>query len=146
MKVKVAILNSGESDITGYVYPPELLKKAVEKFNKRHKDIPAFGCIYDDVEGVGIPDYRISHRIDEVKFTEHGLEAEITILDTPYGKIVKALIELSLDPDTDLSVGFTPSMTGTVNSDNVVDDITLYSIHVSKNATPVTLVDDKSLD
>lgn len=122
IKITGQVLASGESPITGRIYLEEDLKRMVEEFNA--SKYPHFGEVMP-TEGY-TADYatvnmdKVSHTVDRLWFEDGAIMAEMSVLGTPQGDILREAL------DSESIFGeFKPSpiMTGTVEDGVVVDPI-----------------------
>ena len=74
----------------GRIYPMEIMKKEVERYTK--ENIRAYGELgHPDSPTINLD--RVSHMIKELKLEGNNYVGKAKIMDTPYGKIVKSLID-----------------------------------------------------
>ena len=77
----------------GRIYPMETLTKEVNRYNKEFvEEKRAFGEL-GHPDGPTVNLERVSHMITELKPEGKNFIGEAKIMDTPYGKIVKNLID-----------------------------------------------------
>ena len=77
----------------GRVYPKELLQKEVKRYEQKYiKQNRAFGEL-GHPDGPTVNLERVSHMIQELKENGNNFVGRAKIMDTPYGKIVKNLID-----------------------------------------------------
>ena len=77
----------------GRIYPHNILMKEVDRYNKEYVDKNrAFGEL-GHPEGPTINLERVSHMIKELKPDGNNIIGKAKIMDTPYGNIVKNLID-----------------------------------------------------
>ena len=77
----------------GRVYPKEILEKEVKRYEKNYiKQSRAFGEL-GHPDGPTVNLERVSHMITELKQDGNNFHGRAKIMDTPYGKIVKNLID-----------------------------------------------------
>jgi hypothetical protein len=77
----------------GRVYPMEIMKKEVERYTKENiEKNRAYGELgHPDSPTINLD--RVSHMIKELKLEGNNYVGKAKIMDTPYGKIVKSLID-----------------------------------------------------
>jgi len=77
----------------GRVYPMEIMKKEVERYTKESiEKNRAYGELgHPDSPTINLD--RVSHMIKELKLDGNNYIGKAKIMDTPYGKIVKSLID-----------------------------------------------------
>jgi hypothetical protein len=132
-----SVLDSGLSPISNRVYREEDLKRMVAEFNAG--DMPHFGEMMatgSDNYGTTVNMDRISHKVERVWFEDGSIMAEMKVLGTPHGDILREIITKGAMEGVS-SVGFkpTPVMTGTletIDEDLTVIDPTLIRV----DATP----------
>ena len=77
----------------GRMYPKGVLMKEVKRYNTEYVDKNrAFGAL-GHPDGPGINLERVSHMITELKEDGNNVMGKAKIMDTPYGQIVKNLID-----------------------------------------------------
>ena len=119
-----------KSSIHGGVYTKESVKKAFDKFRKKVSEGEAYGCLetrhFPVVEATGYsPVEYISHQIKSVEMTDEGILAEIKVLNTKEGDLVKQL----MDHDIALYGGI--SGLGMLGEDGFMELHTLNAIHLT---------------
>ena len=107
LKVTLNIKNKNER-----IYTTEEFEKHIDEYMSKEF---RFGTFLISMKDDDIPIEYISHSIDNLYIKNTNLIVEITILDTPYGKILNELYE----NDTYFSVS--PCSYGTTNPDNYVE-------------------------
>ncbi len=77
----------------GRIYPMEIMKKEVERYTKENIDKNrAYGELgHPDSPTINLD--RVSHMIKGLKLEGNNFVGKAKIMDTPYGKIVKSLID-----------------------------------------------------
>ena len=92
-KIKGIFMQADVKNRNGRVYPMEILEKEVSKYNKKFvNEKRAFGEL-GHPEGPTVNLERVSHMITSLKPEGKNFIGEAKIMDTPYGKIVKNLID-----------------------------------------------------
>ena len=86
---------------------------------------PKFGTFMDLAESGSIDISKISHSIDDIWVKDEKLIGKITILDTPYGKILQKLY------DSDEYFSVRPMSLGSVNSDCFVTINELITFNIA---------------
>ena len=77
----------------GRVYPQQILEREVKRYNEKYIDQNrAFGEL-GHPQGPTVNLDRASHMIEELEEVDNNFMGRAKILDTPYGKIVKNLID-----------------------------------------------------
>ena len=77
----------------GRIYPKEILQKEVKRYGKSFIESKrAFGEL-GHPDGPTVNLERVSHMIEELVEVDNNFMGRAKILDTPYGKIVKSLID-----------------------------------------------------
>jgi len=92
-KIKGVFLQSDLKNRNGRVYPKEILQKEVTRYNKEFINRNrAFGEL-GHPDGPTVNLERVSHMIKRLYPEGNNFIGEAKIMDTPYGKIVKGLID-----------------------------------------------------
>ena len=92
-KIKGVFLQSNIKNRNGRVYPKEILMKEVTRYNKEFiNKNRAFGEL-GHPDGPTVNLERVSHMITKLHSDGNNFIGEAKIMDTPYGKIVKSLID-----------------------------------------------------
>ena len=92
-KIKGVFMQSDVKNRNGRIYPQQILAKEVAKYNKNFiKEKRAFGEL-GHPDGPTVNLERVSHMIEELEEVDNNFMGRAKILDTPYGKIVKNLID-----------------------------------------------------
>ncbi len=92
-KIRGIFMQADIKNRNGRVYPMEILKNEVGKYNKNFiKDKRAFGEL-GHPEGPTVNLERVSHMITELHPDGKNFIGEAKIMDTPMGKIVKNLMD-----------------------------------------------------
>ena len=77
----------------GRIYPREILQKEAKRYNTEFiQNKRAFGELWHP-DGPTVNLERVSHMIEELQEVDQNFMGRAKILDTPYGKIVKNLID-----------------------------------------------------
>lgn len=91
--IKGVFMQAEQKNRNGRVYPKAILKNQVDKYIKDYVDQNrAFGEL-GHPDGPIVNLERVSHMIKELKEDGNNYIGKAKIMDTPYGKIVKNLIE-----------------------------------------------------
>ena len=86
-------MQSDTKNRNGRIYPREILQKEAKRYNTEFiQKKRAFGEL-GHPDGPTVNLERVSHMIDELQEVEQNFMGRAKILDTPYGKIVKNLID-----------------------------------------------------
>ena len=92
-KIKGIFLQADIKNRNGRVYPMEVLEKEVTRYNKKFiNEKRAYGEL-GHPEGPTVNLERVSHMITKLTPDGKNFMGEAKIMDTPYGKIVKNLID-----------------------------------------------------
>ena len=92
-KIKGVFLQSDIKNRNGRIYENDILQKEVNRYSKEFIDKKrAFGEL-GHPDGPVVNLERVSHMITELKPEGKNFIGEAKIMDTPYGKIVKGLID-----------------------------------------------------
>ena len=92
-KIKGIFLQSNIKNRNGRIYPKEVLDKEVTRYNKEFINKKrAFGEL-GHPDGPTVNLERVSHMITSLKPEGKNFIGEAKVMDTPYGKIVKNLID-----------------------------------------------------
>jgi len=90
MKITQTIAQAGTPNKNGRIYPKEVLQKAIDDF----KEGEMFGRIGMQGDTLPVAFSEVSHIIDSLKLTgDDNFEAEITVLDTPNGKLLSEMMK-----------------------------------------------------
>ena len=92
-KIRGIFMQADMKNRNGRIYPMETLTKEVNRYNKQFvEEKRAFGEL-GHPDGPTVNLERVSHMITELKPEGKNFIGEAKIMDTPYGKIVKNLID-----------------------------------------------------
>jgi len=92
-KIRGIFLQSNVKNRNGRVYPKEILEKEVNRYNREFINKKrAFGEL-GHPDGPTVNLERLSHMITKLSPDGNNFVGEAKIMDTPYGKIVKGLID-----------------------------------------------------
>ena len=92
-KLKVSFYNLNIKNRNGRIYENDILTKEVDRYSKEFIDKKrAFGEL-GHPDGPTVNLERVSHMITSLKPEGKNFIGEAKIMDTPYGKIVKGLID-----------------------------------------------------
>ncbi len=92
-KIRGVFMQADMKNRNGRIYPMETLTKEVNRYNKEFvEEKRAFGEL-GHPDGPTVNLERVSHMITELKPEGKNFIGEAKIMDTPYGKIVKNLID-----------------------------------------------------
>ena len=92
-KIKGVFLQSDIKNRNGRVYPKQIMMKEVNRYQKEFVDKKrAFGEL-GHPDGPTVNLERVSHMITDLKQEGSNFIGEAKIMNTPYGKIVKGLID-----------------------------------------------------
>ena len=91
--IKGVFLQAEQKNRNGRVYPMETMQKEVARYNKQYVQTSrAFGEL-GHPDGPTINLERVSHLIKEISQDGNNFMGKAKVMDTPYGKIVKNLID-----------------------------------------------------
>lgn len=91
--IKGIFMQAEQKNRNGRIYPKEILANEVKKYTKNYiKSNRAFGEL-GHPDGPVVNLERVSHMIKELKEDGDNWVGKAKVLDTPYGKIVKSLID-----------------------------------------------------
>jgi hypothetical protein len=92
-KIRGVFLQADVKNRNGRVYPYHILQKEVKRYNKEFiQKKRAFGEL-GHPDGPTVNLERVSHMITDLYADESNFLGEAKVMDTPYGKIVKNLID-----------------------------------------------------
>ena len=92
-RIKGVFMQSEIKNRNGRMYPEQVLAKEVKRYNKEYvKEKRAFGEL-GHPDGPTVNLERVSHMITKLKQDGQNFIGEAKVMDTPYGKIVKNLID-----------------------------------------------------
>jgi hypothetical protein len=91
--IEGVFLQANLKNRNGRMYPKEILEKEVSRYNKEYiTKNRAFGELgHPDTPSINLD--RVSHMIKSLKLEGDNFVGKAKIMDTPYGKIVKSLID-----------------------------------------------------
>jgi hypothetical protein len=112
------ILGVGVPNENGHVYPPEAVQAMIEQAEKRISAGALFGELGMPLRGT-IDLYNVSHQITNLRVQGDTVVADIKVLKTPQGEILKGLLE---------DIDFRTRGYATLSADGVVSDYQLVSI------------------
>ena len=91
--IKGVFLQAEQKNRNGRIYPMETMAKEVDRYSKQYVDTNrAFGEL-GHPDGPTINLERVSHMIKELKQDGPNFVGKAKVMETPYGKIVKNLID-----------------------------------------------------
>ncbi len=134
MRYTARILKCDEpTDATGKIYPTDEVRKAIREYmSNEHYNL-------GEMDGTGhtISFDNVSHSIVDTYIDDEGWwTADIEILDTPNGKILKQLREM------DIPVALMPRSIGTVDSYSFkISNLQIVAIDVAGAAEPANIHD-----
>ena len=92
-KIKGVFMQAEQQNRNGRVYPLETMSKEIERYSKQYiENNRAFGEL-GHPDGPTINLERVSHMVKSLKQDGNNFVGEAKVMDTPYGKIVKNLID-----------------------------------------------------
>lgn len=125
MELKGQILKIADVvERNGRMYPQAELEKAVTKFQEKVKNQQGVLGILGEPEHAGkINLYEISHAVTNVRMEDDKMVADLKVLDTPNGKILKQMLEAGASPQ------FSVSGYGSVRDDGTVVDFEIVTVY-----------------
>lgn len=118
-KLTVPVLKSNVINLNGRMYTDECLEQMITAFKEKQLGgVPMFGELGYPEESAFTSLDNVSHQITELYAEGDTLFAELTVLDTPKGEVLKTIMD---------SVVFRPRTIGHVNDDSTVRIDTLIS-------------------
>jgi len=114
----------------GYIYPKDVMEKAIDNFNAKYNDDNLCLC---DNDGISIETdlAKITHSMGNLRMDDEGtISAEINVLDTTHGKILQDVLDSGVKM-TAYSKGI-----ATVDSVDSVDTISDYR-YLGSSVEPV---------
>lgn len=110
-------MQAEKTNRNGRVYPIKVLADEVKRYNKNYvKPRRAMGEL-GHPEGPTVNLERVSHLIESLKIEENDIVGRAKILDTPYGKIVKNLV------DEGAKLGVSSRGMGTLKQNGKVNEV-----------------------
>ena len=110
-------LQANKQNRNGRIYPTAIMEREVERYvTDKVKSNRALGEL-GHPEGPNINLHRVSHKIVEIRQEGDNFIGKAEILDTPYGKIVKNLI------DSGVSLGVSSRGMGSVKVVNGINEV-----------------------
>jgi hypothetical protein len=91
--IEGVFMQSEKKNRNGRIYPKGILEKEVSRYNKEFVNTSRALGELGHPEGPTVNLERVSHIIKELRFNGNDVRGKAKIMDTPYGKIVKNLID-----------------------------------------------------
>ena len=91
--IEGVFMQSEKKNRNGRIYPKSILTKEVNRYNKEFVNTSRALGELGHPEGPTVNLERVSHIIKELNFNGNNIMGKAKIMDTPYGKIVKNLID-----------------------------------------------------
>lgn len=110
-------MQANKPNRNGRIYPMSIMEGAVASFNKNMIESGRSVGELGHPEGPSINYERVSHKIESLHFDGENIIGKAKILDTPYGQIVKTLI------DEGVQLGVSSRGMGSVKRVNNVNEV-----------------------
>ena len=130
MKITAQLLKINEANLNGRIYTREVVETMIEQFNRRKAEQGHFLGELGFPERLETTLSQVSHSVDEIHIDKNMLLGDITVLDTPNGKVLKSMIEVGMKNYQGILIEITnpfaaPTVfrsryTGTVSEDGTV--------------------------
>jgi len=137
-KVKAKIMRFDTPNRNGRVYQSDKMNEVIQEYLKNNKirlgKISDNDCYGDICHPVTFSE--ASHKIDKLTIEGNELIGEISILDTPQGKNVQALL------DSDIKLAFAPRMMVDVQEEKDEEG----NVILDENGKPKTYIADVTLE
>jgi len=137
-KVKVKIMQFDTPNRNGKIYQSDKMNKAIQEYLNNNEirlgRIDDSNCTEDISHPVTFSE--ASHKIDKLTIEGNELVGEISILDTPQGKNVQALL------DSDIKLAFAPRMMVDIQEEKDEEG----NVILDENGQPKTYIADVTLE
>ena len=137
-KVKAKIMQFDTPNRNGRVYQSDKMNEAIQEYLKNNKiklgRISGGNCVGDIDHPVTLNE--ASHKIDELTIEGNELVGNISILDTPQGKNVQALL------DSNIKLAFAPRMAVDIQEEKDEEG----NVILDENGQPKTYIADIKLE
>lgn len=81
---------------SGYMYPKDVMKKAIDNFNAKYDSDNQCLCDNESLPNINLE--KVSHSISNMAMDEDGvISADFKILGTPQGKILQDVIDINVE-------------------------------------------------
>jgi len=121
MEIKCNLIKAGEPTLNGRIYPKETLQKAVDSYNKQTYKLGTLG------RSMEVSIVQSSHKIKNLYLDNGIMKADIEILDTPNGNILKEMIE------KEIPLTLHPHFIGEVDKNNIVEIKKISILNIIKD-------------
>lgn len=115
--VEGVFMQAEKKNRNGRVYPKDVLFKEVERYNKEYVDTGRAMGELGHPDGPSVNLERVSHVIKELKQSGTDIVGKAKIIDTPYGKIVKNLL------DEGVKIGVSSRGMGSIKDNNGTNEV-----------------------
>tara|TARA_R100001244_G_scaffold25113_2_gene25466 strand:+ start:117684 stop:118091 length:408 start_codon:yes stop_codon:yes gene_type:complete len=119
MKVRCKLIEAGIPTINGHVYSEEILKEMVDGAQEKIESKALMGRLgYGNPSKIDLKD--VSHLITKLELKNGCLSADVEVLETPRGNLLKLMLEKD-------------------------DDLTLHPLFMTNNSFDGTVIEDVKL-
>jgi len=115
--IEGVFMEAEKKNRNGRIYPKAILEKEVARYNKEFVESNRAMGELGHPDGPTVNLERVSHIIKELKQDGNNITGKAKILDTPYGKIVKNLI------DEGVKIGVSSRGMGSLKSVNGINEV-----------------------
>jgi len=115
--VEGVFMQAEKKNRNGRVYPKDVLFKEVDRYNKEYVDTGRAMGELGHPDGPSVNLERVSHVIKELKTSGTDIVGKAKIIDTPYGKIVKNLL------DEGVKIGVSSRGMGSIKDNNGTNEV-----------------------
>mgnify|MGYP003114027992 FL=1 len=115
--VEGVFMQAEKKNRNGRVYPKDVLFKEVDRYNKEYVDTGRAMGELGHPDGPSVNLERVSHVIKELKSSGTDIVGKAKIIDTPYGKIVKNLL------DEGVKIGVSSRGMGSIKDNNGTNEV-----------------------
>lgn len=131
MKITAELLRIGQKNLNGRIYTRETAEEIVDQFKRK---VAEQGHLFGQIghpENLQVSLANVSHNVNDIRIENNRIVGDITVMDTPSGKVLKSLVEIGMKDYQGILVEivnphggpmvFRPRSIGTVNDDGTVE-------------------------
>ena len=120
------VLTCDEPNANGIIFPRDQVELALEKYSKTHTDY-SFGCLEGICGGDTVDLMTVSHKVTSLKLTGKNLVADIQIMDTIKGKLLREAVLLGMP------INYGPCSSAVVTDNNHATKIEIHRVDAYLN-------------